>query len=271
MAVKFTKKPGLQMSINFILLVCCLGLLLLMAKQWWNISSNSQQFEWSNQVESSRPQALYWRWFGNDASPNATRVEEVSEVFAAARINAELMGVIITPDYAAATIKLSGKPEAVYHIGDELERGVEIKAIAPYKVVVEERGRLAEIVMIKYEPITQNVQAETSADNQQGFSLPDIFSMNLIQTGDSGTALEVSNLSEAIKNLAELQDGDVIVQVDGRSIQEVMANPDVWLGYGANSELPVTIIRNNEEITLTINAFNLSAEILPNLNTDLIP
>jgi len=71
-------------------------------------------------------------------------------------------------------------------------------------------------------------------------------------------------------SLTELQDGDVVVQVGTTSIDELMSNPSQWMSYSTETTLPVTVMRNGQETTLYVNAFSLSARILPNLTSELM-
>jgi S1-C subfamily serine protease len=81
----------------------------------------------------------------------------------------------------------------------------------------------------------------------------------------NGAGLKLNNLSAELTSLADLQEGDVVVQVDGKSVQELMANPAQWVSYSSNNSLPVTVMRQGQEEIIYVNAASLSAKILPNL------
>jgi hypothetical protein len=44
-----------------------------------------------------------------------------------------------------------------------------------------------------------------------------------------------------------------------------MSDPTSWTNYSGESNLPVTIIRNGEEMVVYVNAASLSAKMLPRL------
>ena len=81
--------------------------------------------------------------------------------------------------------------------------------------------------------------------------------------GSSG--LKMNNISDEIKILADIQDGDVVVKVDGLMVQSLLADPTKWMSYSSASSLPVTVIRQGQEEIIYVNAASLSAKMLPNL------
>jgi len=75
----------------------------------------------------------------------------------------------------------------------------------------------------------------------------------------------MNNLSDEIKILADIQEGDVVMQVDGLSIQNLLEDPTKWMSYSGSSSLPVTVIRQGQEEIIYVNAASLSAKMLPKL------
>ncbi|MDG1323231.1 MAG: hypothetical protein P8P31_06130, partial [Porticoccaceae bacterium] len=76
---------------------------------------------------------------------------------------------------------------------------------------------------------------------------------------------KINNLSTEVKMMADIRDGDVVLQVDGLSVQDLMANPVKMMSYSAANSLPVTVMRNGREETIYVNAASLSAKMLPTL------
>ena len=212
---------------------------------------------------------LFWNWFHSN-SLNGPPVEVIeAEELENSSIAAELMGVLVSPALSLATIKLRGQVEKIYHRGDLLANGVEIKEISPSRVVVEERGRLLQIPLKKPETLLQKVS--TPLGGAQTLGIPNMFSAEMVQMDGSNTGLKVNDLSGELKALLNMRDGDVVVQVGADTVQDLMSNPALWTKYSANTELSVTIIRNSEEVRMSVNAFNLSAKVLPSLTSELMP
>ena len=76
---------------------------------------------------------MSWNWFSGDSAVVEATDKDHGEL-PEANINAVLLGVMIAGDNSFATLKFNGKPEAVYHRGDDLNSGyqlVDIEAL-PY-------------------------------------------------------------------------------------------------------------------------------------------
>ena len=75
--------------------------------------------------------------------------------------------------------------------------------------------------------------------------------------------IALDNLSSDIKMMADIRDGDVVMQVDGLSVQDLMSNPMKLMSYSSATSLPVTVMRNGRQETIYVNAASLSAKMLP--------
>jgi len=51
----------------------------------------------------------------------------------------------------------------------------------------------------------------------------------------------------------------------------LMDDPGRWMSYSTETSLPVTLIRNGNEMIVYVNAFSLAASVLPNLPSELMP
>ena len=76
---------------------------------------------------------------------------------------------------------------------------------------------------------------------------------------------KVSNLSSEVKALADIRDGDVVLEVNGSSVQNLMSNPMNLIKLRSSNSLPVKILREGREETIYVNAESLSAKMLPAL------
>lgn len=211
--------------------------------------------------------ALNWNWFGAEIlMAEAEEVAQIAEQLATANLNARLLGVVLAGESSSATIKVNNSPEAVYHIGDDLGASTAILDIQPYRIVVDQKGVKKQILLQKPESIieTEQISQIDQAAPDSGFALANMFGAVPVMNGGSA-GFKMNNLSDEMKQLADIQEGDVITKVDGVAIQDILANPQKWMTFSGSSSLPVTVLRQGQEQTIYINAASLSAKMLPNL------
>tara|TARA_R110000824_G_scaffold315042_1_gene502073 strand:- start:89025 stop:89852 length:828 start_codon:yes stop_codon:yes gene_type:complete len=268
-----------RVNLNIVLLFCCL---ILTGYILWSFVFTGEQGDEPGiqliQASQSSADSLSWRWFGS-TSGNQQELAEASEAqeqLAEASINAELVGVMRTPAFATATIKVNGRPEKVFSIGDELQSGVELLSVSTSRVVLDERGRRVQITMRRPQDMPQAMRTTSTANSnnttviQQGFSLANMFEAVPVQLENAGTGFKLDGISEEMLSMTEIEEGDVVVQVGSSTIDELMANPGQWMNYSSETTLPVTVMRNGQETTIFVNASSLSARILPNLTSELM-
>jgi len=261
-----------RLGVTGLLLAICIYLLILIGTQFFASTDNS-----ARDIARVQPaKAIYWNWFRGDVA--ATAVAEVANSpekhgeLADADINGILLGVMIAQKDAFATLKFNGKPEVVYRKGDELGAGYQLVDIEPYRIVVKKNGANKQVLMKKPDNIieteeTEEVEAsvsEAEPEPQEGFALANMFGAVPVSAG-GGAGLKLNNLSSEISAMADIRDGDVVLEVDGMSVQDLLADPAQWLSYSTNTSLPVTIMREGQQETIYVNAASLSAKMLPNL------
>ena len=256
-----------RLAVLIALLVACVYLAVAIALQF--ISSNNTELREISRVPSA--QALYWNWFSSSSVvAEASMVEKHGEL-PEANMNAVLLGVMMAGEDSLATLKFGGKPEAVYRIGDDLSSGFRLIDIETFRIVVRKNGLTQQVLMKKPEGIIETQQsmptdsaAESSGQPQEGFALANMFGAVPVMAG-GGAGLKLNNLSAELSALADLQEGDIVLQIEGKSVQDLMANPAQWASYAASNSLPVKVLRQGQEEIIYVNAASLSAKILPNL------
>jgi type II secretory pathway component PulC len=256
-----------RLAVLIALLVACVYLAVAIALQF--ISSNNTELREISRVPSA--QALYWNWFSSSSVvAEASMVEKHGEL-PEANMNAVLLGVMMAGEDSLATLKFGGKPEAVYRIGDDLSSGFRLIDIETFRIVVRKNGLTLQVLMKKPEGIIETQQsmptdsaAESSGQPQEGFALANMFGAVPVMAG-GGAGLKLNNLSAELSALADLQEGDIVLQIEGKSVQDLMANPAQWASYAASNSLPVKVLRQGQEEIIYVNAASLSAKILPNL------
>lgn len=224
-------------------------------------------------VRSAPP--LQLTWFDASAPRQLGNVEKL----ATATFNGQLLGLLEAGARSTATIRLQGQSEQVFRLGETIVSGVRLVAVEQNRIVVEQRGQQRELLL----DIDGLTSSELSAVNEptagSGLAQPDagnaalalagLFSAQPVQL-ESGSGLLLSDIGEEMSILTDLQQGDIVVAVeqDGQrlSVDQLTAAPQLLAGLAMNSELPITVMRDGNEITLMINAASLAARVMPNLN-----
>ncbi len=206
---------------------------------------------------------LRWNWFRG--SQPVEQVAEVGEL-ENSTLKAKLLGVMISGEISSATLTFIGKSEKVYHIGDKLGSNVTIEQIEPYRIIVKQNGTNKQILMAKADAVIETEQstetgAEQTADG--GFAMANMFGAVPIRAGQYGNGFKLNKLSEEMKMLTDIENNDIVVNVGGMGVQELMADPKQWIKYSTETSLPVTVIRNGQPVELYVNAASLSAKMLP--------
>ena len=205
-----------------------------------------------------------WEWFGGKKVAPVVKVVQQNQKLQDVKIDADLLGVMISGNDSSATIKFKGRPEQVFQQGDKLNSTLELVEIQPFRVIVTENGIKKQLMMkkpdviIQSEPITTG-RAESSS---QGFALANMFGAVPVNIA-GGKGFKINNLSSSVKALADIRDGDVVVQVDGLSVQDLMSNPMKMMTLSKANSVPVTVMRNGRQEIIYVNAASLSAKMLP--------
>lgn len=206
-----------------------------------------------------------WNWFNSNQSIQQLPIEQVAEL-EDALLRAKLLGVMISEGLSSATVEVSGKPEKVFHVNDKLAPRVTLEKIEPYRIIVIEDGVKKQILMVKSDTVIETEQSSSAESGQTadgGFSMANMFGAVPVRVDEYGSGFKLNKLSEEMKMLADLENDDIVVDVDGVGVQELMSDPQQWIKYSAQSSLPVTVIRDGEPVVVYVNAASLSAKMLP--------
>ena len=257
----YRQQTGFQKSLIGLLLLICVYLIVLILLQITKTTDSG----FADMPRTPQSAVKSWNWFRSGTFVAETADQTHGEL-PEANINAELLGVMIAGDNSFATLKFNGKPEVVYHKGDDLSAGYELVAIETYRIVVRKNGLNQQVLMKKPESImeTEVIKEEVLAQPSEGFALANMFGAVPVSAGGSA-GLKLNNLSSAITSIADIQEGDVVIAVDGTSVQELMSNPAQWGKFSNSSNLPVTVMRNGQEQIIYVNAASLAAKVLPNI------
>ena len=215
------------------------------------------------------PAKISFNWFGAKAvAQKEVDMSNIYDELPTADIDARLLGVVIAGEASSATVKFGGSKEVVHFKGDKLNAKTTIIDIQGYRLVVRQGGVNKQMLMQKPESIIEQSKgvgkASGSAEKASGFSLANMFGAVPVMVQGS-TGFKVNNLSTEMQQLADIQEGDIISQVDGVPISEIMANPAMWLKFSSSTSLPLSVMRDNQMQIIYINASSLSAKMMPNL------
>lgn len=207
-----------------------------------------------------------WEWFGGKKAAPIVKAVQQSQKLQDVKVDADLLGVMISGNDSSATIKFKGRQEQVFQQGDKLNSTLELVEIQPFRVIVTENGIKKQLMMKKPDVIIQSETVTTPrVDNSsQGFALANMFGAVPVNIA-GGKGFKINNLSSNVKALADIRDGDVVVQVDGLSVQDLMSNPMKMMTLSKANSVPVTVMRNGRQEIIYVNAASLSAKMLPTL------
>ena len=250
--------------------VIAVNILLVLVSLLLLVSITLQYLEETESVEpiprtKSTVSSPRWNWFSGNQSVEQLPLEEVAELENAS-LAAKLLGVMISDGLSSATVAVSGKPEMVFHVGDKLEADVSLEKIEPYRIIVLESGVMKQILMVKSDTVIKTEQSSSAKSGQTaegGFAMANMFGAVPVRVDEYGSGFKLNKLSAEMKMLADLENDDIVVDVGGTGVQELMSDPQQWIKYSAQSSLPVTVIRDGEPVVVYVNAASLSAKMLP--------
>ena len=208
---------------------------------------------------------LRFAWFGGQQVVQIVETTEQDQELKDANINVELLGVVLAGEASSATLKFKGKPEKVFQRDEKINTSITLLAIEAYRIIVSENGVKKQILMNKPDTIMETAVSPDGSVQQlqsKGFALANMFGAVPVNVA-GGSGFKMNNLSSDIKMMADIRDGDVVMQVDGLSVQDLMSDPLKLMSYSSATSLPVTVMRNGRKETIYVNAASLSAKMLP--------
>lgn len=189
------------------------------------------------------------------------------------RLNLKLLGVIDLPKRGVAIIKSSGKTLVVAE-GEEIIKGVELLEVFADQVMISHRGKREKLMMESAaKGLIESGSGKRASASAQSLSARDAQSLQAIgQTlrqsplsiskyvrfkpiGKQGswTAVKIwpkSNIT-LFRNLG-LKSGDLIKEVNGRTIQQMSQQPALWQEFLNGSQVELTVERRGRSIQLAI-------------------
>lgn len=179
------------------------------------------------------------------------------------------------PEYSIAIITDSNNEEKVYVVGDAITQGVSLHLVESLRVVLNERGTFTQLVLPQeYSDRPVASTGRRSVPVRQTNSNP-----NSIQ---SVVAQNVSRLADVIRPVPYLQNGqpqgirvypgrdrqkfqalglrpgDLIKEINGQALTDANRAMEIFQELGNASSVSVTVERNGNAETLTLNTSQLN-------------
>lgn len=185
-----------------------------------------------------------------------------------------LKGVFSNPDASrgAAILAPQGQPEKLYRVGAALPGNVTLQEVFPDRVILDRGGRLETLRLKRHDSTSSSsagrrntapalpsaAQAEPRVDRDAWVNDPqrflDVISANPVMEDGVLYGLEVSPARNAREfEAAGLVAGDVITEVNGSPVSEIADYRDLLSELADASSVSVSLERNGEPMTITIN------------------
>lgn len=191
------------------------------------------------------------------------------------RLNLELKGLfaVSRPEAAMAIIAADGRDEKSYHVGDNVAGAATVHQILPDRVILKRGGRFEalilpkELLMDKKSATTQRQPAATRPSSVPVRRLPGVRdriqnnpqeALKMIQAApvlENGTVKGYRLMPGRERQLfarAGLRPNDVVTQVNGIPLSDTEQLGKVMQQLGSNSRVDVTVERNGQPITLSV-------------------
>jgi len=269
-------------SIKSVLTFCLLaGLAWLLgdlAWKWVSPQPSSQlelpSLEPLNQTQQSPVRAAPVYLFGrNEAKPVSKPVVEQKKV-KKTRLNLKLMGVLSSPHMSVAIISKSGKSES-YVLEDSIQRGVVLKEVHGTYVVLDNNGAYEKLQMDELKNVFSGDASQPSAAASRTSQLNAKQRAKLDKVKQKALENPVSIMryvrfkpvnkngkiksvklwpqkeKEIFKSLG-FKSGDQLTEVNGRSIAEISASPDLWQELINSQQLELVVERKGQSIPLSV-------------------
>lgn len=188
------------------------------------------------------------------------------------KLNWTLQGVIVNADQAVAIIETSGKTKVVLE-SEWVIPQVRLVKVMANGILLDNRG-VAEKLLLKAseqdltapEPVAMiEAQPLTGFDQQRLTEIGETLRKSPMSIGQflrfqpinqKGQWIGVKIWSKNDKSLFKalgFQEGDLVKQVNGRSIQEMSKNPNLWKQFLTMSEFELVVERQGEMKTIQVN------------------
>jgi hypothetical protein len=270
MLMSFLDKTKIRWVANMVLVGLCVLMLWMLIDRAF---LSQMQTGLGSEPLRPLPNTLRLAWFQSDAAIGVVELTEISEELADASIRAELLGVIIHEDYAFAAIQTPQVPDGLYEVGDEIDNNTELVRIESDRVVVRERGAERQIrlnPLVEGGSLNDGSLIQPVPSDGAGFSLAGVLGATPINVAGFGLGVRLDSVDDEISSMSDLRARDVVLEVGGKPISELMSNPLLWQEFLQQTTVRLSVQREGEALEISVNARSLGERILPKIGQGLV-
>lgn len=198
-----------------------------------------------------------WQWFDN-AAVTQKRLNK-------ARLNAEVLGVVVRGDQSVVLLSLPGRPEGVYRVGDKVNNQTEVEAIEAHRIVLRENGVLRELELetLGDSPTSSVVRHTNNSSNDDAMAILNMARAVPVSV-EGVTGLRLDDLSQEIQQLSELKSGDIVLSVEGQNIQSLQSGNN-WQSLMNKTDAQVSLMRDGQQMIIQVNVATLAQQMMQSL------
>jgi len=203
------------------------------------------------------------------------------------RLNLTLVGIIYMGDRSLALIKRNNKTQVVFE-GEEILANVVLLEIYPEEIVISNRGVQERLSLVggKNKLLTKETRTETTTEStiesndgaNQAMNRSNLSQENNGALNEIGRSLKKSPMSiakfikfkpinkngnwagvkiwsksdEKLFRAVGFKEGDMLVNVNGRSINELASNPRLWQEFLKENQFELIVERNGQEHNISV-------------------
>jgi general secretion pathway protein C len=198
-------------------------------------------------------------WFGENTMV-ASVSNQTQQQLPKARLDAQLLGVLLIGDNAVANIAHGKKRDGVYRVGDKLSGNITVEAIEARRVVIREQGQLRQIDLLALgsgkSSTASSAQTQRANRNSRGtaasstMAMPAGFATVTLPNGQIGLQMSADTLTRLSKY--GLQAGEVVTDVDGMNVTDLMADRAKLTSLMMMDSVEVTVFRDGRSRSVSV-------------------
>ena len=211
-------------------------------------------------------------WFGGNSPGQVANNRAVpAEELPKARLDAQLLGVVLLGDNAVANIAHGKKRDGVFRVGDEITNNVTVEAIEAHRVVIREQGQYRQINLQALGGSTVKTREPASAERNlkqapanafaSGTELAPGLSTVTLPSGQVGLQLSADTFTRLSKY--GLQQGELVTDIDGTSVDQLMADRSRLMGLMNRSSVQVTLYRDGRSRQIQLQPSVVASSVMP--------
>ena len=231
---------------------------------WYGLSASGFQTETMNTPRAANGER--WAWFsGQQKIIKPTPTVHVKE----ARLNAKLLGIVQRTNGSIAIIDTgNNKDSKVFKVGDKLNRTVSVHAIETNRVLIIERGVISSLTMETKRSYNISSTPSKPPSTTLNSLLPSKLSSSLFagisftKTDNGETGMRLGSINPKMLRGTALEPNDVVLAAGGTPVEQILNSPNSYQNLLQLDNIDITIIRDGNEESVSINPRSLTPNIM---------